>query len=124
LLACESLRFGIAVPRRQARRAVARNMVKRVLREAARAALPALLGACRERAARADVLLRLKRALPGAATVNWVSLKRELRAEADELMGQLERRLDQHGRGAPAGDPARALAQSALGAVKRAGSPS
>jgi RNase P protein component len=114
LLECAPLRFGIAVPRRQARRAVARNMVKRVLREAARAALPALRGAGAD--ARADVLMRLKQPLPRASAAGWAAVKRELRAEADDLMRQLGARL---ARGATGRAPAPPLAQSAVGVVKR-----
>jgi RNase P protein component len=85
------LRFGLTVPRRQARRAVARNMVKRVLREAARDAAGRLQDAMGP--VRADALFRLKAPLPAAAGCNWAELKRQLRAEADGLLAQLETHL-------------------------------
>ncbi len=88
LLTAANLRFGLTVPRRQARRAVARNMVKRVLREAARHAAGRLATAASP--ARADALFRLKAPLPGAAACGWAELKRQLRGEADALLAQLE----------------------------------
>jgi ribonuclease P protein component len=114
-----SLRFGITVPRRQARRAVARNMVKRVLRESARDALPALHASCD--GMRADVLLRLRSPLPDASSTAWSALKRQLRVEADGLLRQLGERLADRSRVAGAAGGARPLAQSALGAAGRTG---
>lgn len=83
----DSPRFGITVGKRNARRAVDRNLVKRVLREAARHAVPALRAAAGAR--RVDVVIRLKAPLgqPGAAA--RAQLKRELRGEADGLLAQL-----------------------------------
>jgi ribonuclease P protein component len=82
-----ALRFGITVSRRQARRAVARNAVKRVLREAARQRAPvleaALAGQC------VDVLFRLKAPLPESASAGWNAVKAQLRREADSLLEQL-----------------------------------
>jgi ribonuclease P protein component len=140
----QRLRFGLTVPKRQAKRAVARNMVKRVLREAARDAAPRLDAAAA--GTRADVLLRLKAPLPAAATMTWSALKIELRREADALMGQLAERLRaesqraaralsrgdaplRDGHPAPAGQEAAAmLAQSKEGAPapgdESAGAPS
>jgi ribonuclease P protein component len=81
------IRFGITVSRRQARRAVARNTVKRVLREAARLRSDALAAALDDR--RVDVLFRLKAPLPEAAASGWAQVKAQLRSEADSLLDQL-----------------------------------
>ncbi len=85
------VRFGFTVGRRNARRAVARARVKRVLREAARQAAPAL-----ERAGggqRLAVVLRLKAVLPAADAIGLAALKRQLRDEADALLAQLTQHL-------------------------------
>jgi RNase P protein component len=81
------VRFGVTVGKRNARRAVERALVKRVLREAARHAAPAL-----ETAAGAhcvDVVLRLKQPCPAKAALARPLFKRQLRAEADALLAQL-----------------------------------
>jgi RNase P protein component len=85
--AVAGLRFGITVSRRQARRAVARNMVKRVLRESARQRAPHLEAALAGQ--QVDVLFRLKAPLPDAAAAGWSDVKAQLRREADSLLGQL-----------------------------------
>jgi RNase P protein component len=86
------VRFGFTVGRRQARRAVQRVMVKRVLREAARHGAQAL---CRRAGGRAvDLVLRLRSPLPDPTQMGLALLKRSLRAEADSLIAQLERYLD------------------------------
>lgn len=87
----EALRFGFTVGKQHARRAVDRNTVKRVLREAARAAVPRLEPLAG--GARIDVVLRLKAGLPERATVSRATLKRTLRAEADALLAELAQRL-------------------------------
>ncbi len=109
LLVVANVRFGITVSKRQARRAVARNMVKRVLRESARHAATALQTAVA--GARADVVFRLKSPLPGAEATTWLALKAELRREADSLLEQLRDRLVQ-----ARPQPWQVLAQSADGA--------
>lgn len=84
------VRFGFTVGKRQARRSVERALVKRVLREAARAAAPALrrsLGAAHA----LDVVLRLKAPFPARDALSLPSFKRALRAEADTLLTQLAR---------------------------------
>lgn len=86
-----SVRFGITVSRQQARRAVTRNTVRRVLREAARHAQEDLLAAAQH--CRLDVVLRLKAPLPQAPVATWAELKAELRREADSLLAQLRRQL-------------------------------
>ena len=90
-LTLDRVRFGLTVPKRQAKRAVARNLVKRILRESARQAAPALCLAAGPM--RADVLLRLKAPLPAAGAATWSELCGQLRREADSLMEQLQERL-------------------------------
>jgi ribonuclease P protein component len=77
-------RVGITVAKRFARRAVDRACVKRVLREAARAALPAL--SC-ERCM--HIVLRLNAVLPDVATLPRARFKRALRRDADALLARL-----------------------------------
>jgi RNase P protein component len=86
---CEpvAVRFGFTVGRRQARRAVQRVMVKRILREAVRAAAPALAQGARGR--QVEVVLRLRSALPDPAAMTWAQVKQALRGEADLLMARL-----------------------------------
>jgi len=81
------LRFGFTVGRRQARRAVQRVMVKRVLREAVRREAAALHRFARGRPV--DLVLRLRSTLPDPTQMSWAALKRSLRAEADALLAQL-----------------------------------
>lgn len=84
-------RFGITVGKRNARRAVDRTLVKRVLREAARHAAPALDAAAGSD--RVDVVLRLKAPLPPPRELPRPQLARLVRAEADQLLAQLVRAL-------------------------------
>lgn len=82
------LRLGLTVPRRYAKRAVDRNLIKRVVREAMRALRPnieALAAPC----ARIDVVVRLKAPWPGAAAGSQRQLKGQLRQEADALLALL-----------------------------------
>jgi RNase P protein component len=95
-----SVRFGITVGKRNARRAVERSLVKRVLREAARQAASALDLAAGSR--RVDVVIRLKAPLPLADELPRSQLKRVLRAEADALLAQLAAFLRRDAGGAPA----------------------
>jgi len=85
------VRFGFTVARNRARRAVARNTVKRVLREAAREAHAPLRKALS--AVRVDIVLRLKASLPDRKAANWSGVKAEVRREADSLIAQLRREL-------------------------------
>jgi ribonuclease P protein component len=85
------LRFGFTVGRRQARRAVQRTLVKRVLREAARHGAAVLRPLLQGR--RIDVVLRLRGALPAASEMGLRELKRTLRSQADWLLAQLARHL-------------------------------
>lgn len=86
-----AVRFGFTVGRRQARRAVQRVMVKRVLRESARHAAESLRQVARGR--QIDVVLRLRSPLPDPSQMGLPQLKRSLRAEADSLIEQLARHL-------------------------------
>ena len=86
-----AIRFGLVVSRRHERRAVARNMVKRILRESARHFAPALASATGER--RVDVVLRLKAPLPRVSDASWSEVKAVLRREADDLLAQLRAQL-------------------------------
>lgn len=81
------VRFGLTVSRRQARRAVARNTVRRVLREAARTRAPLLEAALAVEAL--DILFRLKAPLPEPAAAGWSAVKAQLRREAESLLEQL-----------------------------------
>lgn len=115
------VRFGITVSRRQARRAVARNAVKRVLRESARHAAAMLSLVAPPQGV--DVLFRLKAPLPPADASGWGEVKGQLRREADGLLEQLHAQLVKS-QGAPGSSPltAQSLAQSAgaVGVARRA----
>ena len=87
----QELRFGITVARHLVRRAMARNTVKRVLREAARHAASRLLAAVPRQ--RLHVVMRLKAPLPDRAAASWSAVKAELRRETDALLEQLLREL-------------------------------
>ena len=85
------VRFGFTASRRHARRAVDRNTVKRVLREAARHVLGDLDAAAGKRSV--DIVLRLRAAVPTTrTTAEW---KNALREEADALLAELSLRLRQ-----------------------------
>ena len=81
-----TVRFGFTVAKRQAARAVARNAVKRVLREAARTSgwMPG---------PGVDVIVRLRSPLPRPAERGWRAMKRDLRLEADALLRDARQRL-------------------------------
>lgn len=90
--------LGLVMPKRYARRAVDRNLIKRVVREAIRASLPGWVQACCEATPMAGcvhviIVVRLKAGLPRVAEVARTQLKKRLRAEADALFGQLMRGL-------------------------------
>jgi hypothetical protein len=93
-----AVRFGATVGKRNARRAVDRALVKRILREAGRHALPVLEPLCRARRLRLDVAFRLKAARDGSTDQAPASLKawrHALRNEADALLERLGRHLAQ-----------------------------
>ncbi|MFN9480146.1 MAG: ribonuclease P protein component [Betaproteobacteria bacterium] len=83
------LRCGWIVPKRYARRAVDRNLVKRILRESARQAAAGLDAA----GAPLDVIVRLRAVLPPVARAPRAPLRRAWRTEADTLFAALTRRL-------------------------------
>ncbi len=87
------VRFGFTAARRHARRAVDRNTVKRVLREASRQRIDDLDAAAANRAV--DIVLRLKAAAPQKqARGAW---KAALRIEAESLLAELTERLQRGG---------------------------
>jgi hypothetical protein len=89
-------KFGFTVGKRNARRSIDRNRVRRLLRESARHAARAVRQACAERGIGVDVVLRLKSPLPHpapAAHGGWSEWKREVRAECDALLLALVARL-------------------------------
>jgi ribonuclease P protein component len=86
------VRFGFTASRRHARRAVDRNTVKRVLREAARRHIEEL-DAAAATSRSVDIVLRLKTAVPDRTALARSAWKAALRAEADALLRQLARRL-------------------------------
>ena len=89
-----SVRFGATVARRQAPRAIDRSLVKRTLREAARAARPALADAAARSGIAVDIAFRLKAVRRSEAAAPSVrAWRRILRDEADSLLAQLEKHL-------------------------------
>jgi hypothetical protein len=81
------------VGKRNARRAVDRALVKRILREASRHAADDLERRCAARGVKIDVAFRLKAPLDDAAT-STTQWRRTLRMEADSLLEVLARQLD------------------------------
>ena len=90
-----TVRFGVTVGKRNARRAIDRVLVKRILREAGRHAAPALELTCARRGLRLDVAFRLKasRDRPADAQPPLTAWRRTLRDEADNLIDRLGRHL-------------------------------
>jgi hypothetical protein len=91
--ATPTVRFGMTVGRRNARRAVDRTLAKRILREASRHAASELEQRCAARGLRLDVTLRLKTPFD-ASTLSVARWRRALRAEADGLIARLAQRID------------------------------
>lgn len=91
-------RLAISAPKRQLRRAVDRNALKRVAREAWRLAQWPVEG----RGARAEVLamLKLRKSEPDWKTMGRAALKKLWRAELDLLISRLLRRLSTAGQDA------------------------
>lgn len=81
-------RLAVAVPKRQLKRAVDRNALKRVAREAWR------LAPWGERARPQVLMLKLRRAETEWKTTGRRALKKAWRAEIDELFSRLRRRVD------------------------------
>jgi ribonuclease P protein component len=91
-----TVRFGSTVGKRNARRAVDRNLVKRIVREAARRAVPELEAACLRRGLRLDVSFRLKAArVAGKEPTSVTAWRQSLREEAETLLERLGRHLAQ-----------------------------
>jgi hypothetical protein len=90
-----AVRFGVTVGKRNAKRAVDRGLVKRILREAGRAAAPELERLCAQRQLRLDVAFRLKAARdrPEGTAVPLQVWRHALREEADALIARLGRHL-------------------------------
>jgi len=83
----EAVRVGFTVGKRNARRAVDRNGIKRALREAARAARATLLAQAAAGAREVDVIVRLKAPWPRPATgAQRAELRRAVQAEAQALL--------------------------------------
>jgi ribonuclease P protein component len=107
-VAHEHGRLGMAVPKRQLKRAVDRNALRRVAREAWRLAP---WGDC---ARPAVVLVKLRRAEPEWKTSGRAALKKAWRAELDALFLRLRRRLALQASPNPAADPAQPAVSHAL----------
>lgn len=86
-----SMRIGLTIAKRNARRAVDRARIKRVLREALRAAAPGVQAAAAPHGI--DVVLRLRAPWPAVDPVGHAERARALRAEADQLLVDLVGRL-------------------------------
>jgi hypothetical protein len=92
------VRFGITVGKRNARRAIDRALVKRILREAGRHAAPTLERTCASRGLQLDVAFRLKAPrdrAPAGKALSLTAWRRVLRDEADSLLDRLDRHLAQ-----------------------------
>lgn len=85
------VRIGTTVARRFLKRAVARNVVKRIVREAARHAHPGLMQAAGPRSV--HLVLQLKKTFPAIEAMGLGALKALLRAEAEALLRELRERL-------------------------------
>lgn len=92
-----AVRFGVTVGKRNARRAIDRAVVKRILREAGRHVAPALELTCARRGLRLDVAFRLKASRDRTAETqpSLAAWRRALRDEADALLDRLARQLAQ-----------------------------
>lgn len=92
-----SVRLGLTISRKMARRAVDRALVKRVVREAFRHRCDDLLRRATQAGHHVDVVMRLKRAVASTQTPDRPSQtqwRRELRENADALLATLQARLD------------------------------
>lgn len=89
-------RLGLTLPRRMAKRAIDRALVKRVVRESFRHSAARLGDAAASAAMRIDINVKLARVLPlpgDAARPALRALKQALRAEADRLFDGARERL-------------------------------
>lgn len=85
------VRIGVTVGKRLAPQSVQRSLVKRILREAARHALPALRGHAQRHGI--DLVLRLKDAFPAPDRMSLPGWRRALRADADTVLQRLALRV-------------------------------
>jgi len=81
------VRVGVTVGKHMARKSVQRNLVKRILREAARWTLPGLKEATGAR--RVDLVLRLKTVFPQPQEMPLTVFRRVLRSDADLVLQRL-----------------------------------
>ena len=83
-----SVRFGVTVGKRNARRSVDRALVKRIVREACRHQAAAFETCAEKVPARVDIVLRLRAPLVDAqgAPLAMRRWRRQVRAEADDLL--------------------------------------
>ena len=90
-----SVRFGVTVGKRNARRSVDRALIKRIVREACRHYAAAFDGCAAQASARIDVALRLKSPLVDAhgAPLAMRVWRRQVRADADDLLQQVLTRI-------------------------------
>ena len=86
-----SVRFGVTVGKRNARRSVDRALVKRIVREACRHHAAAFEGCVAPASVRIDVALRLRAPLVDAhgAPLAMRVWRRQIRAEADDLLHEV-----------------------------------
>jgi len=91
-----TVRLGLTISRKMARRAVDRVLVKRIVREAFRQRGDALLGVAKQVGRRVDVVVRLKRrvAFGTADRPSQRHWRRELRESADALLSTLQGRIE------------------------------
>jgi RNase P protein component len=83
----------VTVGKHMARKAAQRNLVKRILREAARLTLPRLAEAAAAR--RVDLVLRMRSAFPSATEMPLAAFRRALRSDADLVLRRLIAQLAQ-----------------------------
>lgn len=89
-----SSNVGLTVGKQFAKRAVDRNLIKRILREASRKARVTQVVFPPEFFTQRKIVLRLKRKIPVFAEEgSYRSFKKELREDADRLLCQLEERI-------------------------------
>lgn len=88
-----ALRLGLTVPKRLARRAVDRNLIKRVVREAMHAVVASIEADMAKTLDALDVVIRLKTALPPVERLPRAQLRRQLHLEAHELFDALKQEV-------------------------------
>lgn len=89
-----SSNVGLTVGKQYARRAVDRNLIKRILREAARKSPLTQVVSPPGLFTQKKIVLRLKKRIPSLSEERcFGAFKRELREDADRLLCQLEERI-------------------------------